>query len=281
MEDMPSVADAAEAPEAAAEAPPDPRMPTEPDGIVKELPCGLVQGGVVHRWAEFVPMSGFTRKSISKKDVRDDFGKVSDLVLRQCVKRIGTVPTTSTRTLNNTPMADRDFLLMEIRRASRGDELKCLVVCALCKKKIEVTFQIDELEVVRLQDEDYEIHDDWLCFRVQSTNPMIDALCRFPVGSDQHDMLPIVDQNPTDAQYRLFAACLLEWNGEKGPFGPRFFDEKSTRLIDAFTEQFLAKKPGPVFEQRVSCPNSVCGTDIDFTFEGSDFFFPIPTRGRA
>lgn len=260
--------------------PADPKVPTHPEGIVKELPCGLVKDGELHRWTEFVPMSGFTRRSISKKDIRDDFSKVSEMVLRQCVKRIGTVPTTSTRTLDNTPMGDRDFLLMEIRRASMGDELNAIVICVLCKKKIRVTFHIDELDIVRLESGDYEIINNQLCFRIESAKPAINAICRFPIGGDQGDMLPIIETNPTEAQYRLFSACLIDWNGNPGPFDYRFFDDLSTKVIDEFTAQFLAKKPGPIFEQVVACPNAACGTDIEFSFEGSDFFFPLPTRGR-
>lgn len=259
----------------------DPMAATDAEGIVKKLPCGLVKDGVLHQYAEFVPMRGRVRRAISKKDVRNDFAKVSDAVLRMCVKRVGAIPTTSPKTMAELPMGDRDFLLMEVRRASMSDKLDALVKCASCRKDIRVSFQLDEIEVVFLKDGNYEIHDDQLCFRIQSDKPRIDALCRFPIGSDQKDMLPAIDANPTDAQYRLFAACLIEWNGEKKEVRSEFFDDLLVDVIDEFTQQFVSKKPGPVFEQKVSCPNVVCGSDISFTFEGSDFFFPLPERGTT
>jgi len=275
-----SVVDDIEAPSAPAVATAAP-APQDPNGIVVPLPCGYVHEGVLHKYAEFVPMSGGVRKAISKKSIRDDFVKVSDMVLRMCVKRMGSIETTSPKTLRWTTLADRDYLLMEIRRESMTDKLRAIITCQQCRKQIQVSFQLDEIEVVRLEKGDYEIVNDQLCFRVKSATHKIDALCRFPIGEDQDQVVDLVDNNPTDAQYRLYAACLLEWNGQTGPFGADFFDELLVNQIDEFTKQFVDKKPGPVFEQLVSCPNGACGSDIAFTFEGSDFFFPLPTRGRT
>lgn len=266
---------------AAGLAPADPKTPTDPNGVVVELPCGFVHGGQLHRYAEFVPMHGEVRRAISKKSIRDDFVKVSDMVLRMCVKRLGAVETTSPKTLRRATLGDRDFLLMEIRRESMTDKLRAIVSCQMCRKKIEVTFHLDEIEVARLEKGDFEIVDDQLCFRTKSKEHKLDALCRFPIGEDQDLVVDIVEENPTEAQYRLYAACLLEWNGQKGPFDPYFFDRVPVGQIDEFTRQFVAKKPGPVFEQKVPCANKACGADIEFTFEGSDFFFPLPTRGRT
>jgi len=261
-------------------APADLRVPMDPNGIVKDLPCGFVRGGKRYLPAEFVPMSGYVRRMMSKKDVRDDFTEVVEVVLRQCVRRVGPFAAAGDpKVVANLTQADRDFLLMEIRRASSGGDLNALVLCAACKKRIRVTFKIDELEVVRLRDGDFEIRDDRLCFRVRSVNPPIDALCRYPIGTDR-GVLEGLERNPTEAQYLLYSACLVEWGGKAGPFGMDFFDALPTATLDEFTKQFAAKKPGPILDQKVPCGNKACGADIEFTFEGSDFFFPHPTRGR-
>lgn len=255
--------------------------PTDPNGVVVPLPCGYVHEGVRHKFAEFVPMSGGVRKAISKKSIRDDFVKVSDTVLRMCVKFMGPVDTSNPKTMRKATLADRDFLLMEIRRESMTDKLRAVVTCQQCRKQIQVTFQLDEIEVVRLEDDGFEIVGDQLCFRIKSAKHRIDALCRYPIGEDQDHVVDLVEENPTAAQYQLYSACLIEWNGKSGPFDDDFFDSLLVKQIDEFTKQFVEKKPGPVFEQQVSCPNKECRTDISFTFEGSDFFFPLPTRGRT
>lgn len=258
---------------------PDSRVPTDPNGVVKELPCGLVREAALYRHAEFVPMAGVVRRMISKKDVRDDFVRVTDIVLRQCVRRVGPLQVAEhAKMLDDMTLADRDFLLMEIRRVSSGDELKALVHCGMCKKRIQITFKLDELTVVRPREGDAEIHGGRLCFRVRSASPAINALCRYPIGSDQ-PILEGMEKNPTEVQYRLYAACLVEWGGKPGPYEAEFFDALPVGVIDEFTRQFAAKKPGPILDQRVSCANKACGADIEFSFEGSDFFFPLPTRG--
>lgn len=252
-----------------------PEGATEPGGLVITLPCGVVKDGKIYRDAEIVTIGGHTRLLISRKGVREDFLKVSDIVLQQCLRRVGPFRMESARAINRMTLADRDFALMEIRRASMGDELRAIPTCAGCKKKIQVTFQFDELKVVRLETGDFEIHDDQFCFRIESRDPAISALCRFPIGEDQQLAIPFIEQNPTEAQYRLQAACLHEYNGQKGPFDYSFFDRMSnTRELDEFARLFAARKPGPVFEQKVTCPTPGCGADIEFTFESSDFLFP-------
>jgi len=249
---------------------------TEPGGIVVSLPCGVVKDGRIYRDAEIVTMGGHTRMSIARKGVREDFQKVSDIVLRQCLRRVGPFRMESAKAINRMTLGDRDFALMEIRRASMGDELRAIPTCVGCKKKIQVTFKFDEIEVIRLEQDDFEIHDDQLCFRIESRDPVISALCRFPIGEDQPLVMPFVEQNPVEAQYRLQAACLIEHNGQKGPFDHHFFERLPTRELDEFARLFVAHKPGPVFEQKVTCPTPGCGADIEFTFESSDFLFPQP-----
>jgi hypothetical protein len=264
-----------------ATAAPSSTTPQFENGVVVELPCGYYRDGVLHKHAEFVPMDGGVRKAISKKGVRDDFAKVTDIVLQQCVRRVGSYETTNPKTLGGVLLGDRDFLQMEIRRESMSDKLRAVVTCGACRKKIEVTFLLDEINVTRLEEGDFEIIDDALCFRIRSTDPKLDAICRYPVGTDQETIVEFLDRNPTDAMYRLYTSCLLEWNGKPGPFDPYFLDTQPVKLIDEFSRQFADKKPGPIFDQKVPCPNKDCGTDIEFTFEGSDFFFPLPTRGKT
>jgi hypothetical protein len=102
---------------------------------------------------------------------------------------------------------------------------------------------------------------------------------RYPLGGDQEALVSSMDRNPVEANFKLYAECLLEWNGEDGPFRSNLFERLPVRVLDEFEDQFAQAQPGPVFEQSVGCPS--CAATIQFTFEGSDFLFRPPKRGRT
>jgi hypothetical protein len=256
-----------------------PETPADPFGTVVELPAGLWHKGQVHRDVEIVPMTGLTRKAIARKEVRANPSKVTDIILGQCINRIGTFTHISDKVLDNLVLGDKDFLLLEIRRVSMGDTFKSNVTCAACSNDIEVTFHIDELEVIRIKEGEYEVVDEQRTFRIQDEALKIDAVLRYPVGKDQGALLGVSDRNPVEANFKLYAECLLQWAGDKGPFRASFFERMPVRVLDEFEDQFTKAQPGPVFEQSVGCP--ACAANIEFTFEGSDFLFRPTRRGKT
>lgn len=265
--------------------------PTEA-GTVVTLPCGILREKKVFRDAEIVPMTGFTRKSIAREDVRNNPSKITDVILSQCLRRVGSVSTISYKFLGEMLLGDRDFLLLEIRRLSMGDTVTSNVDCEGCKNKIEVRFKLDELEIVSLKDKPVEIVDRIVTkegtlemkdgirlFSLDVVSPtgVISAKCRYPCGSDQAIIVEHMQKNPIAANYKLYAACLVEWNGEAGPFHENFFDTIPVMTLDSFESAFNSMLPGPLLRQEVPCP--VCRMTIELTFQGSDFLFHLPKRG--
>ncbi len=266
--------------------------PAGESGTAITLPCGILRNKMVYRDAEIIPMTGFTRKSIAREDVRGNPVKTTDIILAHCLKRVGPVTSITPKFLAEMLIGDRDFLLLEIRNISMGDTITSKVDCEGCKNKIEVRFKLNELEDIVLKDGDYEIVDrlptkegvlemkDGLrVFRMEIMSPsgLFSAKCRYPNGGDQVIIVEHMQKNPIAANYKMYAACLLEWGGESGPFNESFFDGLPVTVLDDFEEAFNAALPGPVLRQEVPCP--VCKTIIELTFQGSDFLFHLPKRG--
>jgi len=246
------------------------------EGEPVDLPCGYLRDGTVHKDARIVPMTGLTRKAIAKDSVRNNPIKVTDIILSHCLKTVGPHAVTS-RMLSELVIGDRDFLVLEIRRISMGDIINAGVECGECKAKVDVQFDIKELEVIRLGDpSDYPVIDGEMTYDLKGDG--FTAKCRFPKGKDQELIMGMANKNPVAASYGLYLACLLEWNGKKGPFDSEFFEAFPVRTIDAFEDEFMTFQPGPVMKMDASCP--ACGSSIDFTFRGSDFLFRAPKRGR-
>jgi hypothetical protein len=251
---------------------------TQEPGTVVQLPGGLLKEGKVHRDAEILPMTGYTRKSIAREDVRTSPTKVTDMIFTQCLRRVGTYSINS-RILDELLSGDRDFLLMEIRRVSMGSTVRAEVECEGCRKRLGVTFDLSEINVKRLEDKEYEIIEvdgaGAMAFRM-NTDKGVKALCRFSRGLEQKAVVPMFEKNAIAASYKLYTSCLLEWNGQAGPFAPDFFDGLSLPAIDSFAEAFTERQPGPDFKQETDCPS--CGKKIQFTFRNSDFLFPLPKQ---
>lgn len=247
-------------------------------GVVVQLPAGIIKDGKVYRDAELVPMTGLTRKAIAREDVGSSPYKITDVMILQCLKRVGPV-TSIGKIVGELLVGDRDFLMLEIRRISMGDGINVTVECGSCKKKIDVQFSISELEVIRLKDDDYEVRDGVRVFRVKSDDPKLDVLCRFPRGEDQQAAVALLQKNPIEYYFKIYSACVLEWNGKTGPFDQGFFERLPVAVLDKFEQAFNGIHPGPVLRQSVPCP--VCASGIEFTFQGSDFFFRQQKRGRT
>lgn len=247
-------------------------------GKVVQLPCGYFKDGQIHKEAEIIPMTGLTRKAIARDDVRTNSAKVTDVILLQCLKRVGTLLGINNRLVGDLLLGDRDFLLLEIRRISMGDIINSATECEDCKNKIEVKFNIDEIKVYPLNEKECETLDGQRVFRIQSSSPPVNAAFRFPRGEDQYAILPLLQKNPVEANYRLYAACLVEWNGNKGPFAASFFESLPVSTLDVIDGEFTERLPGPDLSQEVSCP--VCSSGIEMTFQGSDFLFRLPKRGQ-
>lgn len=256
-----------------------PQVSAETPGKIVQLPCGYIaKDGKIHRDAEIIPMTGLARKSIARDDVRSNPAKVTDVLLLQCLKRIGPVTSINNRVIGDMLVADRDFLLIEIRRVSMGDTVTANTECEKCSNKIEVKFKLDEIPVTPLKDGQFEMKENLRVFRIQNESPHLNAVFRFPKGDDQHLIVPFINKNPVEGNYRIYSACLLEWDSKPGPFNGTFFDRVNVDVLDVIDELFLGRQPGPDFTQKVACP--VCTADIEMSFQGSDFLFPLPKRGK-
>jgi hypothetical protein len=236
-----------------------------------KLPCGLLKDGVSVVDAGVIPMTGLTRKAISSENVRSNPMKITDVIFLQCLKRIGTSNLINNKILNELLIGDRDFLMLEIRRVSMGSIITATVECGGCNKKIEVKFDLSEIKTKTLAECRSEIVDGVRGFWIKNDEPRVNAFFRFPNGGDQAVVLPLLHKNPIDANYKLYALCLMDWDGEKRKFASDFFEKMNTNLLDIIDAAFSENQPGPDLTQSVSCP--VCAEDIEMTFQGSDFLF--------
>jgi hypothetical protein len=249
--------------------------------VTVELPCGYLSEGKLHKDAEIVPMTGLIRKMIARPEIRQSPAKVIDTLLIQCVKSIGPASRVRKDVTDRLFLGDRDFLVLEIRKASLGDRVTSILQCDSCNAKLEVGVDIStEVKIKKLTDVPHKIEDKFVTFEIQSDNPEVNAKFRLPTGEDQHAVSHLYRKNPVEANYALYQRCLVEWNGvPSNECDPRLFDSLPLRVIDYVDSQFMEFLPGPDMRVPVDCVE--CGKEMILAMESSDFLFPLPRRERT
>ena len=249
--------------------------------VTVELPCGLLKDGKLQTAAEIIPMTGAVRKMIARPEIRQNPAKVIDTILLQCVKSVGSVPKLKKDVADRLFMADRDFLIMEIRRISLGDKVNSVLQCGSCNAKLNVSIDLrSDVPVKKLEDVSHKIEGENVTFKLVDASLKLDATFRFPNGSDQHAVAMLYKKNPIEANYALYQRCLISWNGtpaEDLPSG--FFETQGLKIVDYIDENFMENMPGPDMRVPMNC--NECSAEIVLSMESSDFLFRTPKTERT
>jgi hypothetical protein len=130
--------------------------PTEDiDDTVFELPAGYEdEDGVIHKSFTIREMTGKDEEAISKPELKENGCKLLAVLLERCVLSIGTLTRHELGTekwravIKSLLMADQDYMVLQIRRLSLGDEFEIHHSCPSCKTKLTSFISIDELDNV-------------------------------------------------------------------------------------------------------------------------------------
>lgn len=231
--------------------------------------------------ASIIPMTGRVRKMMGKPTIRNNPGSIVDLILKECIEDIGGHK--AEPIINKLYTADRDWLVLQIRKISSGNTVTGEMKCGSCSADLEVDFDIDEVEVFDLESLDVEATVDqeygYHTFRLENEALGVSAKFRWPTGEDQDKVAGIMRQNPIDANYRLLMMCMLEYNGDTD-LGRMFLDTLPVMTLDWINTEYQKNTPGPDMGQDTDCP--ACGHINRVSLENSDFLFPREAkRGRS
>jgi hypothetical protein len=262
------------------------------------LPCGILeQDGTISREAVIREMSGRTQTLFGRKDLRDDPVSFFKLIFRDCVASLGGREHVSDGVFDDLLLADRDFILLELRKLSLGPILHLEGVCQMKEchtKNFTDPVSIDDVEVFDLPDpgeEDcpYAIEplvvgqgEDGPVTRPtrvwSATNPAtgLQVRVRYPTMGDLAKVsTPEARKNDIVMMQRILGTSLVRWEPAKGdpitgPVTEKFFADQSMGNINWLNETQQRMTPGPVMYRTLSC--SGCGEHFPVRLESSDFF---------
>jgi hypothetical protein len=149
-------------------------------------------------------------------------------------------------------VGDRDFLMLQLRRLTLGDQLQAVVSCPACTAPMDVDFRLGDVPVQprpqRRASYTIEVSD----------GPQPRTIhFRLPTGADQEEVL---DAELEDAAAALLARCVLD------P-GDGVLSEAEMMAVEAAME---TQAPGIDLELDVSCPE--CGAASVIPFDLTRFF---------
>lgn len=128
----------------------------EEEETVYTLPAGYVdENGVTHTEFTIRDITGRDEEAIHKADVKANASKVVSTLLTRCVTRIGTLTPKSVGgrdkwadIIRHLYVGDQDYMMIQLRKLSVGDEIEANHVCPGCKAKLKTFLSLDELEFV-------------------------------------------------------------------------------------------------------------------------------------
>lgn len=240
-----------------------------------DLPIGVFKEGKRIRGCVIRPMTGGTQKKLAQKQIRTDPIKLINTLLLDCVVSIDGLPRINHSTLNTLYVGDRDFLALEIRKISRGNDLTSVITCPSCREKLRMVSDLSkDIESISLDDLEYNVVDDIPQFTVNNPNSDETVTFTFPDGNAQANSMRYIQKNPVEGTYAVMLNCVQSWNGKEAhEITLSVFDDLSLDWTDRLVDEFQKNCPGPIFEIPAECSN--CGEDLRLSMVSSDFLFRL------
>jgi hypothetical protein len=248
-----------------------PEIALPADGNVR-LPGGYVLGSdyaSVRYDAEVRELTGADEEALTKAR-QSGIGKYVSTLLSAGTVSVGDEKTNSLL-LSNLLLGDRDMLLLEIRRATYGDEIIWeQFTCPWCSEEFRLSVTLDEIPVRRLEGPSNRI------FEVPLRKGR-KAFVRLPVGSDQEALLAVVDRTTESEQNTLLLSRVLisvvEADGTENAVtgNPEF--ARSLGIADRKTilDSIEKNQPGPQYND-VKFLHDSCGKEVPLFISAGDLF---------
>lgn len=146
-------------------------------------------------------------------------------------------------------VGDRQYLMLQLRRLTLGDQIQAVVLCPACSQKMDVNFQLDDVPVKSCPQSvspySIEVSGRSICFRL-------------PNGGDQE---AILGHDIDDAVEELMQRCILDGESDA-------LSSEERNVVVAAMEQMA---PQVEFELDLTCPE--CSHQFLLPFDTTAFFF--------
>lgn len=225
-----------------------------------ELPSGyLTQDGVLVQEATVRELTGADEEALAKAASPSRFINV---LLERGVVKIGDEAANS-GLLRNLLVGDRDALVIGIRRATFGNDVELVAVpCANCSEIVDLTIELSDIPVRKLDDPTVRIYEVPLRKGV--------AKLRFPSGKIQEGLLEKEKLSLPERNSYLLAQCVVSLPGVS------IVDERAIKSLGMADRKLLLDyiekhQPGPRYDE-LTFQHEECGGESPVYLTVGDLF---------
>lgn len=240
------------------------------------LPVGFTDDdGTRHIDARIRKLTGNEEAILADPRLRQNTGKLVTELLASAVRQIEGIDKVGPKTTAAMTSADRNYLLLELRKVTFGTDIEARYGCPSCNERFEAVEDLETFEC-RFSDEGEPIIEVELEDGYEDRDGDIHTTARFrlPTGQDEEKVASAMKQNPSRGVNMLLARCLVSLGGIpenklKG-LGPRIFSDL-TMSDRAMIERAMRKDvPGIDLRHQVDCP--ACGHLFEVNLDMTNFF---------
>lgn len=242
------------------------------------LPIGYLDeaDGQIWRQATLRKMTGKEEALLAEPKLRGNGGKLITALLTNCVTAIDGVGQISPEIISSLFSADRNFLLLELRRLTFGDEMEAHYRCPKCQGVTTVWEDLSLLDIRRVEESTVPevrvmLQDG---YQDPDGNWQYEFIFGLPTGEDEEVAASRRDNNPTRQRDALLARCL----SGVGDLEPRRIRAIGIRILEdlSMADRRLIQKsldrnaPGPNLIREAICDR--CGQNYQAMLDMSHFF---------
>lgn len=240
------------------------------------LPIGYTDpSGQTHRQVLLRKMRGHEEALLY--DATLSAGRLVTELIHSCMVRLGPIEEIDAETVAALYTADRNYLLLEIRRITLGDRMPASYPCPRCGAGVSVIEDLGQVEVRRLEDDgapgDITVMlDDGYADRSGTVHSEI--VLSLPRGVDEEFVSPMVDRDPLKAQEALMLRCVRRF----GDLPRKVLESYGVKILRDLTmgdrrriQAVLGDDaPGVSFQRTLDCGS--CGFRFEGVMDVSHFF---------
>lgn len=198
-------------------------------------------------------------------------------LLESCIVKLGDAGAVRPNSVANLTSADRNYLLLELRRITLGDRLACWYTCPSCSREVSVVEDLGTIRVRRLaegeQPEPYvvELEDGWTD-RHGTVHKRV--VLRLPTGVDENFVARTAERDPFQARDALLLRCIVTFGSlperELQAYGTKVLRELTLGDRRSLFRAFDRNAPGVDFRRLIHCGH--CGVRFETMLDAAAFF---------
>ncbi len=240
------------------------------------LPIGFKdETGRVHRQATIRKMRGHEEALLY--DASYNAGQLVTELIRNCLVQLGDLESIEDATVSQLYTADRNYLLLELRRITLGDKLHAVYICPRCGNNVSVMEDLGQLEVRRL-DESQTL--DEIALKLEDGyvdregTRHVDMVLTLPRGVDEEFLGSMAEKDPLKVQDAFLLRCITSFGTLKKAaleaYGVKMLRELTLGDRQRLKGALNGQLPGVDFQRSIQC--NECGLAFKEVLDVSSFF---------